>query len=159
NTITGVSSFLRVGDFAPRVLFQSDYRTGPLTNQGTLIVPGGVTVTVNGDATSSGEIRLEEGGRLVFVGAYRHTDGNLTLDPGSTFSVGGNFTLAGGTVTIPATSTLSVGAAFNQTDGRTQLAGGTLTAQTVNILNGLLTGAGVINGNLSNSGRIDVGGL
>src|SRR5262249_59258629 len=94
NTITGVSSFLRVGGFAPRVLFQSDYRTGPLTNQGTLIVPGGVTVTVNGDATSSGEIRLEEGGRLVFVGAYRHTDGNLTLDPGSTFSVGGNFTLA-----------------------------------------------------------------
>jgi hypothetical protein len=83
---------------------------------------------------------------------------NKASDAGGTTTIGVAFTNNGGTVTV-ASGTLSFSGDYTQNGGATVIgAGATLAAGgVVNLLGGTLSGSGVVNGNVINSGEIDLG--
>ena len=58
-----------------------------------------------------------------------------------------------GTIVVQ-TGALYFNASFTQTDGLTQLAGGALSFSTMNLVGGMLSGAGTVNGNIVNTGGV-----
>ena len=87
-------------------------------------------------------------------GLFRHSaDGTSEIQWG--------FDNEGGTVEIVAGTLSTANAEYVQTSGQTQLLGGHLAASLrgVDIQGGVLSGSGVISGNLTNAGTIAVGGV
>ena len=62
-----------------------------------------------------------------------------------------------GTVSVGGGSTLAARGGYTQTAGTTALSGGTLTGS-VDLLGGVLSGIGIVNGDLTNAATVDVGG-
>jgi hypothetical protein len=111
---------------------------GSVINQGTISAEtNGRSIDVFGPAIANqGTMRAVNGGDL-FVQAFTNT----------------------GTVEIGATGSLFrvLNGNFVQTQGSVSLAGGTLTANTVDIQGGLLSGFGTVSGALRNAGTMTLG--
>ena len=112
---------------------------GSLVNEGTISAQANaIEITVNGSSvTNKGTVQAMNGGRILLAG------GPFTNTGGVTASAGSIVRLFSGT--------------YLQTAGETSLAGGTLTASTVSIQGGVLSGFGTVSGNLINAALVDIG--
>src|SRR5262249_49923424 len=83
--------------------------------------------------------------------------GSFTVRDGRNFSTGAFSNL--GDVTVGSGSRFTTSGAYTQLLGSTTLEGGQLTAATgVNLLGGVLSGSGTVNGNVRNGGVVSPGG-
>jgi fibronectin-binding autotransporter adhesin len=131
--------------------------TGAASNEGTIAwngTNGSVSSTGNFTNAASGIMTVEGTGNELF------TNGNLLNSGGITIGNGGIVTAAlgvsqSGTVTINANGQLTVGSGgeYDQTGGTTAVnTSGTLSAPTILLQGGTLTGGGTIEGNLTVAG-------
>jgi hypothetical protein len=135
---------------------------GTYTVAGTLNIPGAITtnaasITLDGAASS---ILAGGSDALASTFATNATGGSFVLVNGSNFTSAGSFSNAG-TVNIGAGSTFQVGPAgslgtYLQTAGSTKV-NGTLTAATIDIEGGTLSGAGTLNTGLLVRGTLSPG--
>ena len=111
---------------------------GALVNEGTVSAEvNAIEITVSGSGvTNKGTVQALNGGRILLSGPFTNT-GGVTAGVGSTVR------LLSGT--------------YLQTAGETRLVGGTLTASTVSIQGGVLSGFGTVSGNLINAALVDLG--
>lgn len=129
------------------------------TGSGTLRIDGAVTFTgetiVNG-----GVLKLGTGNRLPSASAVTIAAGAMLDLNGFSDTIGAVTTA--GNVHLGAGATLTVAGPYIQSDGTTDLDGGTMTIQgtgnAVSIREGTLNGPGTINGKLNNFGDVQPGG-
>jgi len=112
---------------------------GSLVNEGTISAQvSGIEITVSGSSVANkGTIQAITGGRILLAGGPFTNTGGVTAGAGSTVRV--------------------FSGTYLQTAGETSLAGGTLTANTVSIQGGVLSGFGTVSGNLINAALVDIG--
>lgn len=118
------------------------------------------TLTILQDYTQSGGSSLtivQNGGRLIVEGDYNMTEGELRIVNSNT-NVVGDFNHSGGTVGLGIGASLNVVGAYVMTGGDLALGGGSLTAGAATFTGGVLSGDGLINGDLVTSGTINPGG-
>ncbi len=125
---------------------------------GTFRFPGAAITADAADLTlvgSNSQITDENGADALASLAVIAPGGSLTLRGGRNLSTAGDLTNSGSLAI--AQGTVNVNGTFTQTDGRTTLDGGTLTAQFVDLQGGILAGSGTINADVNNAAEIDVG--
>jgi hypothetical protein len=128
-----------------------------LTDTGNFVLPSGVTLMNQADGVVSLESDasvLDSGGSygtLQNIGYFVKSGGTGT----SVFAA--NFSNNGGTLEVD-TGTLAFGHDVLQTGGLALLAGGNLVVPNLNIQVGTLSGSGLIIGNVTNGGTLEVGG-
>jgi hypothetical protein len=138
--------------------------TGTLNNAGLAVQvgPGNLVMpafsTLNNQA--AGEYVLYGGGNILGQGVFSGTINNvgtfLKTNNGGIAEVDPAFNNTG-TLEVD-TGTIDFTQTVNQTGGTTNLAGGNLIVTTLNIQRGVLTGSGLITGNVQNGGTVEVGG-
>jgi hypothetical protein len=129
-----------------------------LANHGTLAVAQ--DTTLSGSLTNRGTMEVTGGDLIVNEADPAATvvnTGTVTVASLQGFLLeGGDFANAG-TVRVGPFGTVLVSGAYSQSDGLTLLDGSTLTASLVDLEGGVLTGAGVINGDVLNNAELEVG--
>ena len=138
-----------------------DSGTSSWTNTGTLTVAdfGSGTLNITGGATVSNTAAA--------VGVSGGSTGDVLVSgTGSTWtstgdvSVGGTVVGAGGTATVDVESAGSMGVTGTLRvwdDGEVATNGGLITATTVDVAGGLLSGSGIVAGNVTNRGNVGPG--
>jgi hypothetical protein len=102
---------------------------------------------------------VDGGGNNALAGFATNTaSGSFTIQNGIHLTVNTDFTNAGA-LTIGAASTFETGVSYTQSGGTTTLSGGTITADStmIDLQGGVLSGAGALNGTVSNAAEIDLG--
>ncbi len=83
--------------------------------------------------------------------------GSFTIQNSRNFTSTAPFSNAGN-LTVGSSSTFTASGNYTQSAGSTTLAGGTLTAGSIAINGGALSGVGTVNGNVTNAGQVNPGG-
>jgi hypothetical protein len=146
-------------------------------NNGSVELQNGVELKLSGGGTASGAFTLGSLSEILFAqgspnnpytftsGAVIKGTGNVYIDSLALVNVAGNTVVAtslqnGGKLTVASGATLTV-TSFEQSGfftPTTQLNGGTITSvQPLDFQVGMLTGSGIINGNISNNATISPG--
>ena len=120
----------------------SDGTATAFVNQGSLIQP----------ATAIGQTIIEPAFTQTTTGTTVVIVSNLTLD-GS-----GSSATNAGSVTVESGGTLSVSTDYDQSAGSTTLIQGVFSGVNLNVDGGTLSGIGVVNANVTNSGQVIPGG-
>jgi hypothetical protein len=124
-------------DLQGDINFGSFPAAAPFNNAGTFLKSGGTgTSTLPVLLTNTGTTEVDSGTLVLSSGPLTNA-GSLIVSHGATFMISGGYT---------------------QRNGSTTLHGGTLTAASVNIQAGTLSGPGTINGNVTNAGLLTPGG-
>ena len=105
------------------------------TNAGTFTFADGTNTFDFGDPTNTGTLNVESG-TLAFTAAFTN-EGVVTIASGATLSV--------------------TGADYEQTSGSTTVDGTLSSDESIDVANGTLTGSGIVQGDLSNSGTLAPG--
>ncbi|HKD08533.1 MAG TPA: hypothetical protein VKB79_21710 [Bryobacteraceae bacterium] len=128
---------------------------GSFNNPGSVILGDNDTITVTGQFQNSGVIAFTGTNGIVSSGGdfTNAASGMMTVDgTGNAFSTMGNLMNAG-TIEISGGGSVTVAGSYTQTAGTTAAnTGGTLTAGTIDLQGGTLTGGGTINGDLTVDG-------
>jgi hypothetical protein len=136
------------------------------TNAATIVLDGPASQIVdeaNNDALASfasndlaGSFTIQNGRNLSTAGDFGNI-GGLTVGAGSTLTVGGKFGTSG-SVSLQRGSAFTVNGGYTQTGGITTLSSATLSASSLDLEGGTLSGTGTIHAGVQNAGVIEVGG-
>lgn len=151
----------RLRNFANGRLTGGTYRL-----EATAVTPAALQFT-NAAITTNAATVVLSGARAVIVDQAENNaltnlatntgDGSLTIQDGRSFTTAGPFSNAGALAIGPGSEFRVLGT-YTQTAGRTILNGGTLTVgSAVDIRGGVLSGSGIVNGNVRNAGELAVG--
>jgi hypothetical protein len=110
------------------------YISGPIDSLGTITQQGGGQLTLN-DVVNGGTVRVASGGTVTVQGPFSNA-GTVKIATGGTFSTSG--------------------ADYTQSAGTT-IVDGLLSAANVNLMGGLLTGAGTIQADVINAATVEPG--
>jgi hypothetical protein len=124
------------------------------SNNGNIII-NAATIVLDGSAA---QISDQFSRNLLANFALNTSVGSFAIRNGRNIATSASAFTNEGSLIIGSSSTFTVSGTYTQTAGTTTLSGGTLTATTVSIQGGSLSGSGTVNGNVTNAGLVSPGG-